>query len=321
MNFDMDMISDPQTIAIVLISAAAFATILTMALPLVSGSKLQKRMRQVATEREAIRAREREKLNAGKGLRQQPKAYMKRVVDQFNLSRWLGTEQAKGRMLMAGYRGPQAETAFLFFRLVSPLVFMVLGAFYIFAILNIDWAFTMKLGMVVFCTYIGIKAPELYISNSIKKRQVSILRAFPDALDLMLICVESGMSIEAAFRKVSQEIGLQSIPLAEELTLTTAELSYLPERRAAYENLGLRTGVESVKGVVTVLIQAERYGTPLGHALRILGQESREHRMLLAEQKAAALPPKLTVPMIIFFLPVLFAVILTPAILQISHMM
>jgi tight adherence protein C len=139
-------------------------------------------------------------------------------------------------------------------------------------------------------------------------------------MDLLLICVESGMSIEAAFRKVGAEIGIQSVPLAEELTLTTAELSFLPERRTAYENLASRTGVDSVKQIVTVLTQAERYGTPLGHALRVLGQESRDHRLLLAEQKAAALPPKLTVPMIIFFLPVLFAVILTPAIIQISAM-
>jgi tight adherence protein C len=161
--------------------------------------------------------------------------------------------------------------------------------------------------------------PELFLKNTIGKRQHSMVRAFPDAMDLLLICVESGMSIEHAFRKVAQEIGVQSIPLAEELTLTTAELSYLPDRRSAYENLGLRTGMGSVKQITTVLIQAERYGTPLGAALRIVAQESRDNRMMLAEKKAAALPPKLTVPMILFFLPVLFAVILTPAIIQINH--
>ena len=179
----------------------------------------------------------------------------------------------------------------------------------------------MKGGAVIACAYLGIKAPEMFVRNRISKRQSSIGRAFPDAMDLLLICVESGMSIEQSFRKVGQEIGLQSIPLAEELTLTTAELSYLPERRTAYEHLAQRTGIESVKQIVTVLIQAERYGTPLGHALRVLGAESREMRLLKAEQKAAALPPKLTVPMIIFFLPVLFAVILTPAVIQISAKM
>lgn len=316
---DFDTLTDAHTIAMVLVGIAVFASIVTIAMPLLSTDKLDKRMRSVATEREKIRAREREKLNASKGsLRQEPKAYMKRIVDRFSLAKWLGTEAAKTQMAMAGFRGPQAETAFLFFRLVVPIAFLLLGAFYIFVLAVVSWPPILKFGFVVFCAYVGIKAPELFIRNTIKKRQQTIGRAFPDAMDLLLICVESGMSIEQAFRKVSQEIGLQSIPLAEELTLTTAELSFLPERRKAYENFAFRTGVDSIKQVVTVLIQAERYGTPLGHALRVLGQESREHRLLLAEQKAAALPPKLTVPMILFFLPILFAVILTPAIIQIS---
>jgi tight adherence protein C len=132
----------------------------------------------------------------------------------------------------------------------------------------------------------------------------------------MLICVESGMSIENAFRKVSEEVGVQSPDLAEELSLTTAELSYLQDRRKAYENLGERTDLDGVKAVVTSLLQAEKYGTPVGHSLRVLAQENRDMRMSEAEKKAAALPPKLTVPMILFFLPVLFAVILTPALIQ-----
>ena len=139
-------------------------------------------------------------------------------------------------------------------------------------------------------------------------------RAYPDSLDLLLICVESGMSIEHAFRKVASEIGTSSVALAEEFTLTTAELSYLQDRRIAYENLALRTGLDAVKQIVTVLIQSERYGTPLGSALRVVSQESRDNRLM----EAASLPPKLTVPMIIFFLPCLFAVILTPAFLQIG---
>src|SRR5690606_17546129 len=155
-----------------------------------------------------------------------------------------------------------------------------------------------------------------YVKNRIQNRQLSIMRAWPDALDLMLICVESGMSIEAAFKKVAEEIGIQSIPLAEELTLTNAELSFLGERRKAYENLADRTGVEGVTNVVLALSQAERYGTPIGHALRVMADEVREQRMQAAEKKAAALPPKLTVPMILFFLPVLFAVIMGPAIIQ-----
>ena len=147
----------------------------------------------------------------------------------------------------------------------------------------------------------------------IKRRQDSIRRAWSDALDLLLICVESGMSIEAAMQRVSREIGSQSVPLAEELTLTCAELSYLQDRRKAFENLGKRTGLMTVKSVVTSLIQSERYGTPLGQALRVLAQENRDMRMSDAEKKAAALPPKLTVPMVLFFLPVIFIVILGPS--------
>jgi tight adherence protein C len=141
--------------------------------------------------------------------------------------------------------------------------------------------------------------------------------AFPDSLDLMLICVESGMSIEHAFRKVGQEIGVQSVPLAEEFALATAELSYLPDRRTAYLNLAARTGLDSIKQIATVLIQAEKYGTPLGTALRVTAQESRDQRMMMAEQKAASLPPKLTVPMIVFFLPVLMVVVMAPAIISV----
>jgi tight adherence protein C len=157
----------------------------------------------------------------------------------------------------------------------------------------------------------------MFLKNRIARRQLSIKRAFPDTLDLLLICVESGMSIEAAFKKVSDEVGTQSVALAEELTLTTAELSYLPDRRQAYENLAKRTNLEGVKSVCMALQQAERYGTPLGNMLRVMAQENRDMRMSEAEKKAAGLPPKLTVPMILFFLPVLFIVILGPAAIKV----
>jgi tight adherence protein C len=242
---------------------------------------------------------------------------MKQVVEWFNLSKWLGTEEAKLQMTMAGYRGSQSEIGFLFFRLVTPLVALVVSTLYVFFLSDLEWSFVIKIGAVIFSVYIGLKAPELYVKNQIAKRQQLMGRAFPDAMDLLLICVESGMSIEHAFRKVSEEIGGQSVALAEEFSLATAELSFLPDRKQAYENLSIRTGLESAKQISTVLVQAERYGTPLGTALRMVAQESRSQRLLLAEKKAASLPPKLTVPMIVFFLPVLFAVILTPAIIQI----
>lgn len=310
-----------------LIYAATFAVsvgavLWIVATQFVDRSEQARRMKAVAIERDKIRIRERERMNKTQekvNLRTAPKVYMKQVVEQFNLGKWLGTDTAKANLTMAGYRSSNAEYAFLFFRLVMPIILMLVSALYVFAILNLKQPPIVKLGIVIFATFIGIKAPEIFLSNQIGKRQASIRRAFPDALDLLLICVESGMSVENAFRKVSTEIGAQSIPLAEEFALTTAELSYLPVRRQAYENLGTRTGLEGVRAICTAMIQAEKYGTPVGTALRVLAQENRDERMNAAEKKAAALPPKLTVPMILFFLPVLFAVILTPALCQVFN--
>lgn len=312
-------IASPTLMMTLLASVAAAATVFTVAMPLFDRDKLDQRMRAVSTERNRIRARERERLSNGnrKGLREEPKAYMLNVVERFNLQKHLGTDKAKMQLASAGFRGRQAEIAFLFFRLVAPISTFVLATLYIFVILQPAWSLTLKIGASILAAYIGMKAPELYLTNVVTKRRQSLRRAFPDTLDLLLICVESGMSIEHAIRKVSREIGTQSIPMAEELTLTAAELSYLADRRQAFENLGLRTQTDSIKSIATVLTQAEQYGTPLGTALRVLAQESRDTRMMEAEKKAAGLPPKLTVPMIIFFLPVLFVIIATPAVIQV----
>jgi tight adherence protein C len=187
-------------------------------------------------------------------------------------------------------------------------------------ILQLQHPLFVKLGLVVAAAWFGTYAPLLFVKNRITKRQKAIRRSWPDALDLLLICVECGMSAESAMRKVAEEIGKQCPELAEELGLTTAELAYLQDRRKAYENLGARTGLDGVKSVATSLIQSEKYGTPLGQSLRVLAQENRDMRMNEAEKKAAALPPKLTVPMILFFLPVLFAVIVTPAGIRVMAM-
>ncbi len=314
-----DTFSNPTTAITILASVAAAAAVVTAGMPFLERDKLNQRMAAVSTERNRIRAREREKLANGnkKGLREEPKAYMLNTVERFNLQKWLGTDKAKMRLSAAGFRGRQAEIAFLFFRLIAPIGTFLLTTLYLFVILQPDWSLPLKIGICLVSAYVGIKAPDLYLSNAIGKRRVSLRRAFPDTLDLMLICVESGMSIEHAIRKVSKEIGGQSIPMAEELTLTAAELSYLSDRRQAFENLGLRTQTDGMRSISTVLTQAEQYGTPLGTALRVLAQESRDTRMMEAEKKAAALPPKLTVPMILFFLPVLFVIIATPAVIQV----
>jgi tight adherence protein C len=275
-------------------------------------------MKAVALEREKMRQRERERMarNEKVSLRTSPKAYMQTVVEQFNLSKWVGQEAARDKLMQAGYRGQGPYIAFLFFRMVTSLTVMIGSVFYIFLVIDFDQPTTVKIGMCLLATYFGMQVPFLFLKNKIQRRKLSIIRAFPDALDLLLICVESGMSVEAAFRRVSEEIGSQSIPLCEELTLTTAELSYLPDRRQAYENLAKRTDLDGVKAVCLALQQAERYGTPMAQTLRVMSQENRDMRMSEAEKKAAALPPKLTVPMIVFFLPVLFVVILGPAVIK-----
>jgi tight adherence protein C len=318
----IEKLSDGRFMAGLLVALGCAATVLTLAMPLLQTDNLGRRMKAVSTERERIRQRERERMAVGQSkaaLRVAPKRLFKNVVDKLNLTSWLGTERAKTQLAMAGYRGAGAEYTFLFFRLVTPVALFLTALLYVFVLLHWEKPALMKFGVAIGAMYLGIKAPEIFLSNTISKRKKSMERAYPNTLDLLLICVESGMSIEHAFRKVSMEVGTESIAMAEEMTLLAAEMSYLPDRRTAFENLGARTGLESIRALVTVLVQAERYGTPLGAALRVLSQESRDARMTAAEKKAASLPPALTVPMIVFFLPGLFAAILTPAIIQINQ--
>jgi len=315
----LDHYFEPQFLTMLFAAIAAGATVLTLAMPLLAKDTLSTRMKAVAFEREKIRLRERERMAQGNKvtLRQSPKAYMKTIVENFNLSKWVGQEQARTMLVQAGYRGQAPYVTYLFFRMVMPVAMLLASLFYMFVVIQLDQPTPIKIGIAIGAAYFGMLSPNLFLRNKIQRRQVSIKRAFPDALDLLLICIESGMSVEAAFQRVSVEVGTQSIPLAEELTLTTAELSYLPDRRQAYDNLAQRTGLEGVKSVCLALQQAERYGTPLGATMRVLSQESRDARMSEAEKRAAALPPKLTVPMILFFLPVLFVVILGPAAIRV----
>jgi tight adherence protein C len=315
----IDAISNPRLLAMAFSAIAAIATVLTLAMPLFASDSLTKRMKAVALEREQMRQRERERLARGEkiALRRSPKQYMQSIVDQFNLNKWVGQETARAMLVQAGYRGQAPYVTYLFFRMLMPALLLVFTALYVFVILDLDQPPLIKVAICLAATYLGMHVPSLFLKNRIQHRQLSIKRAFPDALDLLLICVESGMSVEAGFKRVAGEMGTQSIPLAEELTLTTAELSYLQDRRQAYQNLATRTNLEGVKSVCMALQQAERYGTPMGTTLRIMAQENRDMRMAEAEKKAAGLPPKLTVPMIVFFLPVLFVVILGPAAIRV----
>ena len=318
------MLTDPAFLLPAFVVIAVLATFYTLAAPYFERGDLDKRMKSVALEREQMRARERARLNAEAAqskasLRAQHNTSVRQVVERLNLREALVDANTVNRLKQAGYRSQNALNVFLFARFVLPFVFLALAVFYIFYLGFLgDKPLMMRILATVVAAYIGFYAPNIFVTNQVTKRQKSIRRAWPDALDLMLICVESGISIEVAFKRVADEIAMASPELAEELVLTTAELSFLQERRQAYENLGTRVGLDTVKSVTQALIQAERYGTPLAQALRVLAQECRDQRMNEAEKKAAALPPKLTVPMILFFLPVLIAVILGPAGIQVS---
>ena len=307
------------------VGVLVFATLVTLLGSFGGEAKLEGRMKAVAERREELRRRSRQAIasqgSGPHGLRHTDEGFKKRVVERLNLTKLLEDPKVADKMAQAGYRGPKPLTTFYFFRFSMPFVMLALAALYVFVLNDFGLTVMVRLTICMFAAVIGFYGPNIFLANRISKRRASIMQAFPDALDLLLICVEAGMSIEAAIQKVSQEIGGSSIDLAEEMTLLSAELSYLPDRRMAYEGLARRTNHPGVKSVATAMTQAETYGTPLGSALRTMAKENREMRLSAAEKKAAALPAKLTVPMILFFLPVLFIVILTPAIISIQDTM
>jgi tight adherence protein C len=313
----IETFTDPTFIVTMLAAICAFATVLTIAMPMLAKDRMNHRMRVMAVERDKMRAeRLAEMANRDRQsakLRHTTGGLMQEIVNRLNLRKMFDTEDLRDRLKKAGLRGQAPLVAFMFFRVAMPAIFFAVALFYLFVIGVLAYPPMIKLMIALGAAFLGSYVPSLFIENLIQKRQTSIKLAFPDALDMLLICVQSGMSVEAAFGKVSKEIANQSMELAEELSLTTAELSYLSDRRQAFDNLAKRTGIPGVKAVATALIQAERYGTPVGQALRVMAKENRDIRQSEAEKKAAALPPKLTVPMILFFLPVLFIVILGPA--------
>jgi tight adherence protein C len=302
----IDTFTNTTFLVTILVAICAFATVLTVAMPMLARDRMNHRMRVMAVERDKMRAERLAEMTArerqGGKLRHAPAGFMQQIVNRLNLRKMLDTADLRDRLKRAGLRGQAPLVAFMFFRVAAPLLFFAGAMFYLFVLEGLDYPPLIKLMMALGAAFLGSYAPSIFISNLIQKRQQSIKMAFPDALDMLLICVQSGMSVEAAFGKVSKEVGAQSMELAEELSLTTAELSYLQDRRQAFDNLGKRTGLAGVRAV-----------TPVGQALRVMAKENRDIRQSEAEKKAAALPPKLTVPMIVFFLPVLFVVILGPA--------
>ncbi len=228
-------------------------------------------------------------------------------------------DKAQRRLMQAGIRSKDLAVVVIFARLVMPIV---LGTLVILLVYVIDWwpewgAFK-RYGAVAGTLILSYKAPDIWLKNKVNKRTAAIRKGLPDALDLLVICAEAGLTVDAAFNRVARELGKAYPQLGDEFALTSIELGFLTDRRSAFENLANRIDLESVRGVVTTMIQTEKYGTPLASALRVLSAEFRNERMMRAEEKAARLPAIMTVPLILFILPVLFIVILGPAACSIS---
>lgn len=309
----------PEVIVTLLFAFASFAAVLSIAAPLMQTDPLKERMKLVSTERERLRALQKQKSGPDARLRDNRDAgTARRMVDLLRLRKVFEVEPSRELLRQAGLRSERHLVLYLAARVVVPIGLGILAFIYLSLFFGDSLAPQLRIAASAIGIVLGNYLPFVLLRNLVTRRQASIRRAWPDALDLMLICVEAGMAIEPAMQRVAREIGSMSVPLAEELTLTVAELSFLQDRRKAFENLGRRTGMPQVKSVVTSLIQSERYGTPMGTALRVLAQENRDMRIAEAERKAAALPPRLTVPMMLFFMPVIFVVILGPVVMTIS---
>ncbi|WP_424982282.1 type II secretion system F family protein [Maritalea sp. S77] len=312
----IETLTDRQFLIAVLAAISVAAIVFTFGAQLTDGKDMKSRIRSVASERERLRTDELARLR-GEDKKSSAVAKRKdliqRIVDRFSLKKAFADEQTSFKLAQAGYRGPNAVMTYVFLRFAIPLGVFAIALFYIKFIILPDALLFLQITYAFGAAILSSYLPVLLLSNKITKRQQSIKRAWSDCLDLMLLCVESGMSIEAAFQKVAIEIVSQSPELGEEMTLTTAELNFLESRAKAYENMAKRINLDEVKSVMTALIQSERYGTSIGTSLRVMAEEGRDMRMMEAEKKAASLPPKLTVPLILFFLPVLFIVIMSPA--------
>jgi tight adherence protein C len=320
----IQLLTQRESLIAILAAISMAAVVFTFGSGFIVKSEMRDRIKRVALEREKMRAEEMARLRGGavtegRGIRRnaETKTYMKNVVERFDLKKAFQDDATVDKLAMAGFRGQGHLTTFLFTRFITPLVVFALVAVYLLFISPGDRPLYLNLVYAIGAGLVGAYLPNLMLRNTTSKRQASIKKAWPDCLDLLLLCVEAGMSMEHAFKRVAKEIGAQSVELAEELTLTTAELAFLEDRGRAYDNLGRRTGLDGVKSVMTALIQADRYGTSVGQALRVMAEEGREGRMMDAEKKAASLPPKLTVPLILFFLPVLFIVIMAPAMIKV----
>lgn len=306
----------PEQVVIAMAALTAFVSFFAVWNALLHRDPAARRAEQMATQREALRAgiattrRRRPE-------RQQTLSVMSKVVEKLKLAKSMQADKIKTNLARAGWRGNDAEIRYLFMKVVLPFVFGGAAAFLLYGLHlgNLD-SMGNLIGALV-AVILGAYFPDIIIKNAVTKRQNEIRKSLPDALDLMVICSEAGLSLDATLMRVADEMASAGPEVSDEFSLASLELGFLPDRQKALENLSNRSNLSAMRGMVNTLMQAERYGTPLAHSLRVLSQESRDERMLRAEEKAARLPALMTVPMIVFILPPLFIVLLGPAILDI----
>jgi tight adherence protein C len=281
-----------------------------------------RRLKELAQRRQALRHdylhanRKRSSLLSTGGMR--------RIVNRLNLLRTSKSETMQRKLAQAGWRSSDALVRFLFAKLALPFVFGGI-ALLLFQVMHLYHLPLMtRMAAIMGSVLLGAFLPDIFVKNTIIKRANKIRKGLPDALDLMVICAEAGLSLDASLKRVSEEFGRSCPELADELAITSLELGFLPDRRQALINLAQRTESKGIRGLVNSLLQSDKYGTPLAQSLRVLSAEFREERMMRAEEKAARLPALMTVPMIVFILPPLFIVLIGPAILRVidalSHM-
>ncbi len=316
----MAQFQDPNFIVPLVFSGLAFLTIVGLGLPWLQPDMFAARLKVIKRRREELSQQRRHSLEQQRPSFRRVSGHvelMRKVLEKLKLKNIAEQPELKKKLVRAGWRGPAPMITFTFLRLVLPFVAAGTTALFVFGSAGVHAPTLIRVAICIAAAAIGYYLPTVLVSNAVGRRQQELQRAFPDGLDLTVICVESGLSLDAAFSRVADELDSSARALAEEIGLTTAELTFLSDRRQALENLAERTGTAPVKALVTALIQSERYGTPLGTALRVVSQESRDARMAKAEEKAASLPAKLTVPMVTFFLPVLFLVLIGPMIIQV----
>lgn len=301
---------------VTLFAGMAFLSVWAVWYALLEKHPMERRARMLTARRDELRGQ----LLKDRGPRKRQAeslGLMRQVVAALKLLQTQQTDKLHDHLAQAGLRSRDAVIVFLFFKVAMPVLLAAVTFMLVYLLELGDLSTGMRLLAVLGGAGLGFFVPGLYVSNLIKKRQLALGKALPDGLDLLVICAESGLSLDAALDRVANEIGEANAALAEELSLTSIELGFLPDRRQALLNLNRRTNLPSIRGVVNTLLQTEKYGTPLSQSLRVLANEFRDQRLLKAEEKAARLPATLTVPMIVFILPVLFIVLVGPAVIKV----